>query len=82
MCVFPFCHLCLEQGATASDNVDDDLTLTAMIVTTVIGNSFPIDTSILGLATILYDVTGKESALLCVSWERKQVKHDKKKLNE
>lgn len=49
----PQCSEYTDAGAVASDNFDDDLELTAAITT---GGDFPLDTTVLGVFTIVFDV--------------------------
>ena len=48
------CSDYIDPGATASDNLDDDALLTEQIITSSSIGSFPLDTSILGIATVFY----------------------------
>ena len=48
------CSDYVDPGAFATDNLDDDTLLTEQIVTTSSIGPFPLDTSIIGIASVFY----------------------------
>ena len=47
----------VDEGATATDNIDNSLFLTANILTTTSEGDLPLDTSMIGEVLIFYDVS-------------------------
>ena len=47
----------VDEGATATDNLDNSLFLTANILTTTSAGALPLDTSMIGEVLIFYDVS-------------------------